>query len=54
MANVFRVYTGADNQSHLEELKLPLEPFVDTEGSYGEGTPFEAASGITFRIAKPG
>ena len=54
MANVFRVYTGADNQSHLEELKLPLEPFVDTEGSYGEGTPFEAATGITFRIAKPG
>tara|TARA_B100000749_G_C18243109_1_gene389186 strand:- start:231 stop:599 length:369 start_codon:yes stop_codon:yes gene_type:complete len=54
MANIFRVYTGTDGQSHLEELKLPLEPFIDTEGAYGEGTPLEAATGITFRIAEPG
>lgn len=54
MANIFRVYTGNDGQSHLEEMHLPLEPFVDTEGAYGKGTPLEAATGITFRVAEPG
>ena len=54
MANIFRVYTGTDGQSHLEELNLPLEPFIDTEGAYGEGTPLETATGITFRVAEPG
>lgn len=54
MANLFRVYTGTDGQSHLEELELPLEPFIDTEGAYGEGTPLEGATGITFRVAEPG
>ncbi len=54
MANIFRVYTGTDGQSHLEEMNLPLEPFVDTEGAYGEGTPLEPAAGITFRVAEPG
>ena len=54
MANIFRVYTGNDGQSLLEEMNLPLEPFVDTEGAYGEGTPLETATGITFRVAEPG
>ncbi len=54
MANIIRVYTGSDGQSHLEEMNLPLEPFVDTEGAYGEGTPLEPATGITFRVAEPG
>ena len=54
MANIFRVYTGNDGQSHLEEMNLPLEPFLDTEGAYGEGTPLEPAAGITFRVAEPG
>ncbi len=54
MANIFRVYTGNDGQSHLEEMNLPLEPFIDTEGAYGEGTPLESATGITFRVAEPG
>ena len=54
MANIFRVYTGDDGQSHLEEMNLPLEPFVDTEGAYGEGTPLEPATGITFRVAESG
>ena len=54
MTNIFRVYTGSDGQSHLEEVDLPLKPFVDTEGAYGEGTPLEGATGITFRVAEPG
>ncbi len=54
MANIFRVYTGTDGKSHLEEMNLPLEPFLDTEGAYGEGTPLEPAAGITFRVAEPG
>ena len=36
MPTVFRVYTGDDGLSHMEEVTLPFEPFVDTEGSYGE------------------
>jgi hypothetical protein len=54
MATIVRVYTGDDGQSHLEEMPLALQPFVDTEGAYGEGTPFQHATGITFRLAPPG
>ncbi|HSF31518.1 MAG TPA: hypothetical protein VLK82_13730 [Candidatus Tectomicrobia bacterium] len=54
MPNILRVYTGNDGQSHLEEMALPLQPFVDTEGAHGEGTPLENATGITFRVAPPG
>jgi quercetin dioxygenase-like cupin family protein len=54
MATIIRVYTGDDGQSHLEEMTLALQPFVDTEGAYGEGTPLEKATGIAFRVAPPG
>jgi hypothetical protein len=49
-----RIYTGADGCSHLEEHAPPFEPFVDTEGAHGEGTPLESATGITFRRGAPG
>lgn len=54
MARIIRVYTGDDGQSHLEEVSLSLRPFVDTEGAYGEGTPLQTATGITFRLSPPG
>lgn len=54
MPKILRVYSGDDDQSHLEEVALSLKPFVDTEGAYGEGTPLQNAAGITFRIAPPG
>ncbi len=54
MPTIVRVYTGADGQSHLEDVSLSLQPFVDTEGAYGEGTPLQKATGITFRVAPPG
>jgi len=54
MSTIVRVYSGNDGLSHMEEISLPMEPFVDTEGAYGKGTPFENASGITFRESPPG
>ena len=54
MATFARIYTGDDGRSHLEEIAPPFEPFVDTEGAHGEGTPLEAATGITFRRNPPG
>ena len=54
MPTIVRVYTGDEGQSHMEEVPLSLQPFVDTEGAYGEGTPLQQATGITFRVAPPG
>jgi hypothetical protein len=54
MATIFRVYSGDDGKSHIDQVELPLEPFVDTEGAHGEGTPLQNAGGITFRVAPPG
>ena len=54
MPTILRIYTGDDGLSHIEEVALPLEPFLDTEGAYGEGTPMESATGITFRVSPPG
>ena len=54
MSTIIRVYSGKDGRSHLEEVTLALQPFVDTEGAYGEGTPLQAATGIAFRVAPPG
>ncbi len=54
MSSFVRVYTGDDGESHIEEMSPPFEAFVDTEGAYGEGTPLEAATGITFRRSPPG
>ena len=54
MATILRVYSGNDGKSHAEEVELDLQPFVDTEGAYGEGTPLQETGGITFRVAPPG
>ena len=54
MPTIVRVYTGNDGRSHLEEVTLALQPFIDTEGAYGEGTPLQPATGIAFRVAPPG
>ena len=54
MPEVYRVFTGDDGLSHIEELALPFEPFLDTEGAYGEGTALQAATGVTFRISPAG
>lgn len=54
MRTFLRVYTGEDGKSHIQEINPPFQPFVDTEGAHGEGTPLEAATGITFRISPPG
>ena len=54
MPNILRVYTGDDDLTHIKEVALPLQPFLDTEGAYGEGTPVEAATGVTFRVSPPG
>ena len=54
MPRLVRVYSGADGRSHIEELPLPMQPFKDSEGSYGLGTPMQAATGVTFRQFDPG
>jgi hypothetical protein len=43
----FRLYTGDDQQSHLEELKLPFAP-----GQFAEQTPLQPTTGVIFtRVA---
>lgn len=54
MTTFVRVYTGDDGKSHIEDMDPNFEPFVDTEGAHGDGTPLESATGITFRRAAPG
>ena len=54
MPTILRVYSGTDGQSHIEELSLAMQPFVDTEGAYGEATPLQPVQGITFRVSPPG
>lgn len=54
MAKMWRVYSGADGESHIAELPLDFKPFRDVEGAHGEGTPLQTASGIAFRVAPPG
>ncbi len=54
MPTMLRIYTGDDGQSHIAEVPFALQPFVDTEGAHGEGTPLENATGITFRVSPPG
>ena len=41
MAKIWRVYSGADGQSHIAEETLPMKPFLDTEGAHGETTPMQ-------------
>jgi mannose-6-phosphate isomerase-like protein (cupin superfamily) len=54
MPRIWRVYSGTDGQSHLTEVELDLEPFVDTEGAHGQTTALQPAGGIAFRVAPPG
>src|SRR5438552_7339693 len=54
MPKIWRVYSGSDGQSHVEEVALAMKPFVDVEGAHGESGPTQAATGITFRVAPPG
>ena len=54
MPTIWRVYSGADGQSHLAELPLAMAPFVDSEGAHGEATPMQPAGGIAFRTSPPG
>jgi hypothetical protein len=54
MPKIWRVYSGDDGQSHIEAMTLPLQPFTDTEGAYGEATPLQAVAGLTFRVSPPG
>jgi len=54
MPTILRIYSGDDGQSHIEEVSLEMQPFVDTEGAYGEGTPLQHAAGVTFRLSPPG
>ena len=54
MVNYVRIYSGDDGQSHMEEYEPEFSAFVDTEGAHGEGTPLEAATGITIRRNPPG
>jgi len=54
MPKIWRVYSGADGQSHVEEMPLAMKPFTDTEGAHGEGTAVQPAAGIVFRVSPPG
>lgn len=54
MPKIWRVYSGADGQSHVAELSFDMKPFKDVEGAHGEAAPTQAASAITFRVAPPG
>ena len=54
MPKIWRVYSGADGQSHITEVPLAMQPFLDTEGAYGESTATQSATGITFRVSPPG
>ena len=54
MPKIWRVYSGANGQSYLAEVVLAMQPFLDTEGAYGESTATQSATGITFRVSPPG
>jgi hypothetical protein len=40
---LFRLYSGDDKQSHLEELKMPFAP-----GPLAEPTPLQPATGVIY------
>lgn len=54
MPKIWRVYSGSDGKSHIAEEPMDMKPFKDVEGSHGEGTPMQPASGIAFRVFPPG
>jgi hypothetical protein len=53
-ARIWRVYSGADGQSHVVEMPLAMKPFVDVEGAHGESSAMQPAGGIVFRVAPAG
>jgi quercetin dioxygenase-like cupin family protein len=54
MPKIWRIYSGADGKSHVEEMPLAMSPFKDVEGAHGKGTPMQPAAGIAFRAFEPG
>ncbi len=54
MPKIWRVYSGTDGRSHIDEMPLAMRPFTDTEGAHGEGTAMQPSSGIAFRVSPPG
>jgi hypothetical protein len=54
MPKIWRVYSGADGRSHVEETPLAMTPFTDTEGAHGETSPMQSVKGIAFRVSPPG
>lgn len=54
MPTMWRVYSGPDGQSHIEEVPWAMRPFLDSEGAHGEGTVPQPARSIAFRVAPPG
>lgn len=51
MTSIYRVYSGSDGQSHVEEMTLEMNPFTDTEGAHGEATALLHVKGIIFRVS---
>lgn len=54
MPKIWRVYSASNGQSRIVEMPLAMQPFVDTEGAHGEGTPMQPTTGILFRVSPPG
>ena len=54
MPRIWRVYSGADGESHIAELPLAMQPFKDTEGAHGDTTAMQSVTGIAFRVSPPG
>jgi quercetin dioxygenase-like cupin family protein len=54
MPTMWRVYSGPDGQSHIEEVPWAMKPFLDSEGAHGEGTAAQPARSVAFRVAPPG
>jgi quercetin dioxygenase-like cupin family protein len=54
MPKMWRVYTGADGQSHIAEMPFEMKPFIDVEGAHGDSTPMQRATAIAFRTSPPG
>jgi len=54
MPKIWRVYSASNGQSRIVEMPLAMQPFVDTEGAHGEGTPMQPTTGIVFRVSPPG
>jgi hypothetical protein len=54
MPKLWRIYSGSDGESHLEDMPWAMKPFADVEGAHGEATPMQPVTGITFRVSPPG